>query len=116
MYREEILDHNKRPRNTGNLETDFQAEGENESCGDKVKVYLEVEDGKIRDMRHETEGCAICTAMTSILSKELPGREISEVRELNEKYVLDFIGDISPIRVKCATLGLSTVQEALPNE
>ncbi|MFB6100788.1 MAG: iron-sulfur cluster assembly scaffold protein [Candidatus Nanohalobium sp.] len=113
MYKEQILDHNKRPRNTGPLDTDIWAEGENTSCGDKVKVYLEVEDGKIQDMKHETEGCAICTAVTSILSEELPGKKVSEVENLDKDYVLDFVGDISPMRLKCAMLGLLTVQEAL---
>lgn len=113
MYKEEIMDHNKRPRNTGTLDTDIWAEGENTSCGDKVKVYLEIEDGKIQDIRHETEGCAICTAVTSILSEELLDKNVSDVEGFEKDYVLDFVGDISPMRLKCAMLGLMTVQKAL---
>ena len=107
------MDHNKRPRNTGELDTGISAEGENASCGDEVKVYLQVEDDKIQNLKHETEGCAICTAMISILSEDFKHKEVTEVREMGKEYVKDFVGDISPMRMKCATLGLMTIQEAL---
>jgi nitrogen fixation NifU-like protein len=113
MYREEIMDHYRRPRNTGSLDTDVWAEGENTSCGVRVKVYLEIENEEIWNMKHETEGCAICTAVTSILSERLPGKKVQEIESLEKDYVLDFVGDISPMRLKCAMLGLLTVQEAL---
>lgn len=117
MYREEILDHYKRPRNTGTLETGFEAEGSNESCGDDVHVYLEVRDEEIKEMRHETEGCAICTAATSILSEELVGVEVDRVVNLGRDWMLDTLDiDVSPMRAKCAMLGLRTVQEALSDE
>ena len=114
MYREEIMDHYRRPRNAGKLEDSLKEEGENESCGDHAEVYLRVEDGKISEMSHETEGCAICTAATSILSEEITGMEKEEVRELDREWMLDLLEmDISPMRMKCALLGLETVQKAL---
>ncbi len=114
MYRDEVLDHYKNPRNTGKIDTDVEAEGENPSCGDKTHVYLEVENGKVKELRHETEGCAISTAGTSVLSKEIVGVDVEEVRELDRDWMIDTLGvEVSPMRVKCAVLGLKTVQDAL---
>lgn len=114
MYREEILDHYKNPRNSGTLEDAHEAEGENPNCGDTCHVYVEIEDGEIEDVKHETQGCAISTAAASILSREITGMSVGEVEELDRDWMLDTLGiDVSPMRVKCAVLGLKTVQEAL---
>jgi len=114
MYREEILDHYKRPRNKGELDTEYEAEGENASCGDDTHIYVEVEDEEIVDFKHSTDGCAICTAGVSILSEELLNREVEEVLDLDKDWMIDRLGiDISPMRMKCALLGLETAQKAL---
>ncbi|WEL23132.1 iron-sulfur cluster assembly scaffold protein [Candidatus Nanohalovita haloferacivicina] len=114
MYREEILDHYKRPRNEGTLETDFRAEGDNSSCGDHTEIYLEIEDGEVKEMKHETEGCAICTSATSILSEEIKGKKVDEVEQLDRDWIIDTLDiEISPMRTKCAMLGLKTAQKAL---
>ncbi|QKQ98544.1 FeS assembly protein SufA [Candidatus Nanohaloarchaea archaeon] len=114
MYREEILDHYKRPRNEGSLETEYEAEGDNSSCGDHTHVYLDVEYGEVKDMKHETDGCAICTSATSILSEEISGMSIEEVEQLDRDWMIDTLDiEVSPMRVKCAMLGLKTAQKAL---
>ena len=114
MYRDEILDHYKRPRNEGSLETEYKAEGENASCGDDTHIFLAIEDGKVQDMKHETDGCAICTAAISILSEEIQGRKISDVEDLDKDWMLEKLGvDISPMRMKCAMLGLKTMHKSL---
>lgn len=117
MYREEILDHYKNPRNAGELEDALEAEGENPSCGDHIHIYVKVGDGQIKEVSHETHGCAISTSAVSILSRELGGMDVEKVEELDRDWMLDKLGiDISPMRVKCAVLGLKTVQEALKHE
>lgn len=114
MYRDEILDHYRKPRNTGSLDTGKNAEGENPSCGDDTHVFLKVEDDKVEKMKHETDACAVCTAAISILSQELPGKKIEEVRELNQDWMLEKLGiEVSPMRMKCAMLGLKTTKKAL---
>ena len=114
MYRDEILDLYKNPRNEGELETDTEAEGENPSCGDHTHVFVKVEDGKIEEIRHQTDGCAISTAAVSVVSEELKGMDVDEVKELDRDWMIDQLGiEVSPMRVKCAVLGLKTVQEAL---
>lgn len=114
MYRDEILDLYKNPRNEGQLDTELEAEGENPSCGDHTHIYIEVEDGKIRDIKHETDGCAISTAAISIASDELKGMDIKNVEDLDRDWIIDQLGiEVSPMRVKCAVIGLKTVQKAL---
>lgn len=114
MYRDEILDHYKRPRNEGKLNTEYEAEGENASCGDDTHIYLRVKDDKIEKMKHETEGCAICTTAVSILSEELPGKKTDEVEDFDQDWMLEKLGiEVSPMRMKCAMLGLKTTQKAL---
>lgn len=115
MYRDEILDLYRRPRNKGEIEEpDFEAEGENSSCGDHTHVSLKVEDGEVAGIKHETDGCAISTASISILTDEIQGMDLSEVEELERDWMLERLGiDVSPMRVKCAVLGLKTVQEAI---
>ncbi len=114
MYRDEILDLYKNPRNVGTLETDIESEGENPSCGDETHIYIGVEDGKIQEVKHETDGCAISTAAISIVSDELVGMDLEEVKGLDRDWMIEEMGiEISPMRVKCAVLGLKTVQKAL---
>jgi nitrogen fixation NifU-like protein len=114
MYREEILDHYKRPRNTGELDTEYRAEGENPSCGDDTEIFVKVEGGKISEISHETDGCAISTAGISIISEELKGEKVADVKNLGEDWMLETLGiDVSPMRKKCAMLGLQTLQKAL---
>lgn len=114
MYRDEILEHYRRPRNEGILDTAYESEGENSSCGDHTHVYLDIDGGKVVEMKHETDGCAICTAATSILSDEIVGKSVDEIESLDRDWMIETLGiDISPMRVKCAVLGLKTVQNAL---
>jgi len=116
MYKEEILDHYKRPRNTGKLETDMEAEGENASCGDTVHIYVESEGGYIEEIKHQTEGCAISTAAASIASQKLQGMDTEEVKDLPGEWMIEKLGtEISPMRRKCAVLALKAVQQALEN-
>lgn len=114
MYKEDILDLYRNPRNEGTLEEGIEQEGENPSCGDQTHVYVEVEGDEVKQVKHQTEGCAISTAGVSIVSDELVGMDVERVLELDRDWVIDLMGiDVSPMRVKCAVLGLKTVQKAL---
>lgn len=114
MYRDEILDLYKNPRNEGELDTEHKAEGENSSCGDSTEIFVEVEDGKVENVKHRTEGCAISTASVSILTDEIKEMKVEEVKELDKDWMLDKLGiEVTPMRMKCALLGLETVQEAI---
>ena len=114
MYRDDILDLYKHPLNQGTLENGIDAEGDNPSCGDHTHVYVEVENRILKKIKHETDGCAISTAAVSIVSEELQGKTVEEVKKLDRDWMIDQMGiDISPMRVKCAVLGLKTVQKAV---
>jgi len=135
LYSEVIFDHYRAPRNRRVLaEANRKAEGYNPLCGDKVTVYLDVQEGVIRDASFEGVGCAISTAAASLMTDTLKGRKVGEVEalardfqtmateadasphpELGKLQVLAGVREF-PSRVKCATLASHTVLAALKGE
>ena len=117
LYREVILDHYKNPRGHGVIEDpDAEAEGQNPLCGDEVSIYVAFdEDGEtIEDVRFSGRGCAISQAATSMLMEMTKGRTAEEVAVLDKDELLAEIGvPLTPVRLKCAMLGLTTLKVAL---
>ena len=117
MYREVILDHYKNPRGHGALpDADARAEGMNPLCGDEVAVAVAFgDDGDtIRDIRFEGRGCAISQAATSMLMEMVKGRKASDVAVMPKEDLLEEVGiPLTPIRLKCALLGLGVLKVAL---
>jgi nitrogen fixation NifU-like protein len=117
LYREVILDHYKNPRGHGLIEhADAEAEGQNPLCGDEVSIYVAFgEDGDtIDEVKFSGRGCAISQAATSMLTELVQGRSAQEVAALPRDELLDEIGiPLTPVRLKCALLGLSTLKLAL---
>ena len=122
LYRDVILDHNKRPRNFGALDpADVRADGHNPLCGDRLTVTLKLDDGRIGDIRFEGKGCAISTASASLMTEAVKGLDLAAVARLRDtvQHALtehDYIvppelGKLAaltgvrefPARVKCAT-------------
>lgn len=117
MYRDEILDLYKNPRNEGKIENaDIVKKGENPSCGDHLTLYIDLESNGLEEIKHESDACAICTASTSILTEEVKGLSKEEIQGLDTDWMLEKLGiDVSPMRMKCALLGLKTLQKGLKN-
>jgi nitrogen fixation NifU-like protein len=133
LYQELILDHSRRPRNLGSLaEANRSAEGYNPLCGDKVKVYVNLEGDVVRDISFEGSGCAISTASASIMTETLKGKTRAQAEQLFETFhnlvtghgreidspdlgKLEVFSGVSefPMRVKCATLSWHTLRAAL---
>jgi nitrogen fixation NifU-like protein len=132
LYRDVILDHNRRPRNFGRLEgAQRHAEGHNPLCGDRLTVFVTLDGERIGDIRFEGKGCAISTASASLMTEAVKGKERAAVRELFEKIhalltQADAAADPSlgklaalsgvrefPARVKCASLCWHTLNAAL---
>ena len=132
LYQEVILDHRKAPRNYSELpEANRRVDGYNPLCGDRVTVYLLVEDGVVRDIRFQGSGCAISVASASLMTEKLKGRPVKEVETLfgafqglvtgGEAPDPELLGKLAvftgvkefPVRVKCATLPWHTMRAAL---
>jgi nitrogen fixation protein NifU and related proteins len=114
MYRDYILDHYKNPRNSGDLPGATNTYHDtNPLCGDEITMALLIDDGKVRDVRFKGRGCAISQASASILTEEIKGKTLDEVKAIDRQHVIENLGiQISPARVKCALLGLKTVKGA----
>ncbi|WP_158058357.1 Fe-S cluster assembly sulfur transfer protein SufU [Halorussus halophilus] len=115
MYRQQILDHYKNPRNYGELpEVTYSHAGENPMCGDEITVDVKLDDDEetIEHVAFRGDGCAISQASASMLSQKLQGMSVEEMQELDRDDVIDMLGvDISPMRVKCAVLAEKVVQD-----
>lgn len=116
LYRDVILSHYKNPQNKGVLEHfTHQANKANPTCGDEVEMQILVENEEIRDIKFNGQGCAISQAACSLLTDYLKGENIEDVKALNVEDVCKLLGveQISPGRIKCATLCLDAVKKAL---
>ncbi len=107
-----ILEHYKNPQNFGHLEKpDMVHEEGNPSCGDQLRIELQVENDRITDIRFSGKGCAISQAAASILTEEIKGKTLDDVRTFDKQKMLDLLGiEISGMRMKCAMLALKIVK------
>lgn len=130
LYQEVILDHNKRPRNFRAIEHAQKAEGFNPLCGDRLTVYLRVENGRVEDASFQGSGCAISKASASLMTDSVKGKTLDEIGELFERFhrmitrapeePVEDLGKLTvlagvrqfPVRVKCASLPWHTLRAA----
>jgi nitrogen fixation NifU-like protein len=132
LYQEVILDHNRRPRNFHALaDANHTAEGHNPLCGDRLTLYLKVQDGVVTDVSFEGAGCAISKASASLMTDAVKGKTVAEAEALFERFhrmvttppeqAVEDLGKLSalagvrefPVRVKCASLAWHTLKAAM---
>jgi nitrogen fixation NifU-like protein len=132
LYQEVILDHNRRPRNFHAIaDASHQAEGYNPLCGDRLTLYLKIDDGVIREVAFEGSGCAISKASASLMTDAVKGRSTADARALVDRFqrmvttppelAVEDLGKLSalagvrefPVRVKCASLAWHTLKAAM---
>ena len=136
LYREIILDHYRTPRNRGELEPPaVSVEGHNPLCGDEIRIYLDVKDGVVSDVKFSGSGCSISQSSASMMTNAVKGKSVDDVKAIVRKFkhmmtVEDDetpvdedvkLGDLEalqgvvkfPVRIKCATLSWNTLVDAL---
>ena len=118
MYRENIIDHYKHPRNHGSMaNADIRQKENNPLCGDAVTISLKLSDGKarkVKDIKFEGNGCAISQAAASMLTDEIKGKTLEEIKKIGMEDVVNMLGiEIGPVRAKCAVLGLAAIKEGI---
>lgn len=116
MYNEKVVDHFSNPRNVGEL-TDADAIGENGSfkCGDTMKIYLKIEDGRIKDVRFQTYGCGAAIASSSMLTEMVKGKTLDEALEISNQDVADELGGLPPLKLHCSNLAADALHNAIAN-
>ena len=117
IYREQLMDHYKNPRNKGNLkDSSIVIEDTNPFCGDEIKLQLKIKDGVVEDVAFEGSSCAVSTASASLTTEEIKGKKVEEIKKINKDNILDMLGvELTTSRVKCATLVLEALQKAIEN-
>ena len=135
LYRQVIMDHYKKPRNRGILEDGSHTINmNNPTCGDRIQLTMKVEDGVVKDVRYEGEGCSISMSSASMMTQAIKGKKIEEALKLakifsdmiqGKEYDEDIdLGDIEalqgvskfPARIKCATLAWKAMEKGLKEE
>ncbi len=112
LYRDNIIDHYQNPRNYGTLEhPDISYEDSNPVCGDELRIDLQVTDNRVIDARFSGHGCSISQASASMLTEEIIGKTLEEVKQIDKQYLLNLLGiPLGPVRLKCALLSLKVLK------
>jgi nitrogen fixation NifU-like protein len=114
LYNDIVLDHYRNPRNTGILEdADAVGKAENSACGDVLHLYLRIDEGRIREARFQTFGCAAAIAAGSRLTEMAIGLTLDELRGIRREDVVDALGGLPPMKVHCSVLAQDAIRAAL---
>jgi len=113
LYRENILDHYQNPRHYGTLDDpDISYEDDNPLCGDVIRLDIKLDDhNRVTQVAFSGEGCAISQASASMLTEEIMGKTLDELKQISKEDVLDMLGiQLGPVRIKCALLSLKVLK------
>lgn len=114
LYSEKVMDHFKNPRNVGVLDNpDGVGEVGNPVCGDIMKIYLQIDNDKIEDVKFETFGCGSAIASSSIATEMIKGKTLEEALEVTNKAVVDELDGLPPHKIHCSVLAEEAIKSAI---
>ena len=114
LYSETVMDHFMNPRNVGEIENaDGIGEVGNAKCGDIMKMYLKIADGRIEDVKFETFGCGSAIASSSMATEMIKGKTLDEALALTNKEVVDALGGLPVHKLHCSVLAEEAVKSAI---
>lgn len=116
MYSKKVLDHFKNPRNQGALKN-ANAIGQkgNPICGDVMKIYLDIQDGIIKEVKFETLGCVAAIAVSSLLTEYIKGMTVEDAKKVTKDDIVRRADGLPPAKIHCSMLGVDVALEALKN-
>jgi len=114
LYSEKVMDHFTNPRNVGEI-VDANGVGEvgNAKCGDIMKMYLDVEDGIIKDVKFQTFGCGAAVATSSMATELIKGKTVEEALAVTNKAVMEALDGLPAIKVHCSVLAEEAIRAAI---
>ena len=116
LYTETVMDHFTHPRNVGEIpDADGVGEVGNAKCGDIMKMYLEIKDDRIEDVKFETFGCGSAIASSSMATELIKGKTIEEALAVTNKQVVDALGGLPAYKLHCAVLAEESIKAAVKN-
>ena len=113
-YSEKVMDHFMNPRNVGEIENaDGVGEVGNPACGDMMRLYLKVEDGKVVEAKFRTFGCGAAIASSSMLTEMIKGKSVEEARAISNQQVSEALDGLPPVKIHCSVMAEQAVKAAL---
>jgi nitrogen fixation NifU-like protein len=114
MYTDKVMDHFQNPRNVGEIaDADGIGEVGNAVCGDIMKIYLKVEDGRIADVKFKTFGCGAAIATSSMVTEMVKGKTLDEALQITNKAVAEALDGLPPQKMHCSNLAADALHKAI---
>ncbi|MFN3396432.1 MAG: Fe-S cluster assembly scaffold protein NifU [Thermodesulfovibrionales bacterium] len=114
MYSEKVMDHFMNPRNVGEIpDADGVGMEGNPTCGDVMKIYIKVENGKIVDAKFKTFGCGASIAVSSMVTEMVKGKTLEEALQISKETVAEALGGLPPQKMHCSNLGADALRKAI---
>jgi nitrogen fixation NifU-like protein len=114
MYTEKVMDHFSNPRNVGEIEdADGVGEVGNATCGDIMKIFLKVEQNRIRDVKFKTFGCGAAIATSSMVTEMVKGKTLEEALEITNQAVAEALDGLPPQKMHCSNLAADALHRAI---